>query len=194
MCMDESHRTICCFSCFESHNLLIRVYHRNNILYGGPILLTTWCETVTICWFWFILESTFCTVDPFCWHNNVCHYSWEKWPTKRQIETRQSKFLFWDRQDISWQIISPRNISQWNISWENILFKLYSNVMDYISDLHWRLYGGRNPTRINGDKMWQPTSASGRQSFAIFCPFIKLLNDHQVLERRNSSQDLFDLA
>ena len=124
MCMGESHRTICCFSCFDS----------------------------LICWFWSILESTFCTVDPFCWqhdvtlsifvesglssnHNSVrwthfvdtimhviIQYTCEK--SGQQIETRPSKFLLSDRQDVSWQIIYPQNISQWNISWENIRFKL----------------------------------------------------------------------
>ena len=39
--MEEFHRTICCFSSFESHNLLIRVYPRIYILYGRPILLIT---------------------------------------------------------------------------------------------------------------------------------------------------------
>ena len=103
MCMGESHRKICCFSCFES----------------------------LICWFWSILESTFCTLDPFCWQHDVTlspfvdsglssnqhsvqwthfvdtimsviilQYICEK--GGQQIETRQSKFLFSDRQDISW--------------------------------------------------------------------------------------------
>ena len=71
MCMEEFYRTICCFSSFESRNLLIRVYPWIYILYGRPILLTTWCDTVTICWFWCILESTFCTADPFRWQPGV---------------------------------------------------------------------------------------------------------------------------
>ena len=113
---------------------------------------------VTICWFGSIIETTFCTADPFCWQHDVTlspfvdsglssnqhsvqwthfvdtimsviiQYICEK--GGQQIETRQSKFLFSDRQDISWKIISPENISQCNTSWENVLFKLYTSVMD----------------------------------------------------------------
>ena len=48
--MEEFHRTICCFSSFESHNLLIWIYPRIYILYGrvGRANPLRWQHSVTL--------------------------------------------------------------------------------------------------------------------------------------------------